>query len=314
VSDTIQAAALKEGLERLAFDVRGASFAGLVFGQPKPNPDIVFLHATGFNARAYRTLLAPLGERFRVLALDLRGHGRTTAPARGYNSWNVHREDVIAILENFSAPVALAGHSMGATVSLLAAARRPDLVSALALLEPVLLSDAAYAMHRLPLAPWLQSRFHPLSKAARRRRARFPSHKAALEALTGRGVFKSFTPEALADYVADGFREDGDSGFTLSCAPRYEAATFSAQRHNPWTALRTVTDPIVLLRAERRSTMSEAALRRFRAMRPQARVAVVEGAGHMLPMDRPDRARAAIESAALMGRAGRKFCDDESFT
>ena len=71
----------------------------------------------------------------------------------------------------------------------------------------------------------------------------------------------------------------------------------------------SVTDPLVLLRAEKGSTITEAAMHRIAAIKADARVATVEGAGHMLPMERPDRARAAIESAALMARQGRKFHD-----
>jgi pimeloyl-ACP methyl ester carboxylesterase len=114
----------------------------------------------------------------------------------------------------------------------------------------------------------------------------------------------------IADYVADGLVEDPRGGFKLACRPAYEAATFSAHRHDPWGALRKITDPIVVLRAEKNSTLSRAGLHKLEAIRPHARVATVDGAGHMLPMERPDRVRSAIESAALLARAGRKFKDD----
>lgn len=312
MNDVIHAPAPSvDGLERATFEVRGGRIAGLWFGAPKPNPDIVFLHATGFNARTYRTLLAPIGERFRVLALDMRGHGRTELPARtfGYTSWNRHRDDVIAVLEHFSAPASLAGHSMGATVSVLVAARRPDLVASLSLLEPVITSSLFYTVGQLPMMPLLLRSLFPIAKSAAARRAQFPDEASARAAFLGRGVFKAFTDDMIADYVADGLKHDAAGGLTLSCSPRYEAATFCAQRHDPWAALRAISDPIVVLRAEKNSTMSDGACRRLVALKPQARIAVVDGAGHMLPMERPDRARAAIESAALMGRAGRRFHD-----
>lgn len=285
--------------------------AGIAFGAETANPNIVFLHATGFNARTYRTLLAPLGEKFHVLALDARGHGRTSLPAGtfGYTSWRRHRDDLIAVLEHFTAPVTLAGHSMGATVSLLAAGQRNDLVAGLALLEPVILPAAAYAFSNLPLGPLIQRNSMPLARGAMGRRNAFADRDSAVEAFTGRGVFKSFSAEMIADYVADGLIEDGQGGFKLACAPRFEAATFVAQRHNPWDALRRITDPLVLLRAERNSTISEPAMHRLASIKADARVATVEGASHMLPMERPDRARAAIESALLMARAGRKYHD-----
>ena len=285
--------------------------AGIAFGAEKPTPDIVFLHATGFNAHTYRALLEPLGERLSVLALDARGHGLTTLPARmwGYTSWRRHRDDLIAVLEHFTAPVTLAGHSMGATVSLLTAGKRTDMVAGLALIEPVILNASGYASFQLPGAPLWMRMSMPLARGAAARRARFESREAAVAALTGRGVFKAFPEEVIADYVADGLIEDGKGGFKLACAPKYEAATYCAQRHDPWEALRRVTDPMVLLRAEHNSTISEAAMHRVAAIKPDARVATVEGAGHMLPMERPDRARAAIETATLMAKAGRKYHD-----
>ncbi|MGQ0532502.1 MAG: alpha/beta fold hydrolase, partial [Caulobacteraceae bacterium] len=300
-----------ETFRRASFEIPGGRMAGIAFGAETATPDIVFLHATGFNARTYRALLEPLGEKLHVLALDARGHGRSTLPARlfGYTSWRRHRDDLIAVLEHFTAPVTLAGHSMGATVSLLAAGARTDLVCGLALIEPVILPAAAYAMSQMPFAPLLQRYSMPLARGALNRRNRFESKDAAVAAFTGRGVFKTFPEEMVADYVADGLIEDGKGGFKLACRPSFEAATYCAQRHDPWGALRKITDPLVLLRAERNSTITEASMHRIAAIKADARVATVEGAGHMLPMERPDRARAAIESAVLMGKAGRKYHD-----
>lgn len=296
---------------RVSFDVPGGRVAGIAFGADTPNPDIVFMHATGFNALTYRTLLAPLGEKFHVLALDARGHGRTELPAKvwGYTSWARHRDDLIAVLEHFSAPVTLAGHSMGATVSLLTAGKRTDLVCGLALLEPVILPAAMYAASQMPLGPMLQRQSMPLAQGAAKRRNAFASKQEAIDAFSGRGVFKAFPAEVIADYVEDGLREDGAGGFKLACAPKFEAATYCAQRHDPWGALRRVTDPLVLLRAEKNSTISEAGMHRIASIKADARVATVEGAGHMLPMERPDRARTAIETALMLGRAGRNYHD-----
>ena len=312
--DSADAIAPPEGPEpfrRVVFDMSDGRMAGLAFGDESRAVDILFLHATGFNARTYRALLQPLGERFHVVAVDMRGHGRSTLPPRrfGYVSWRRHRDDVIALLDrHFTQPVALAGHSMGATVSLMVGGRRPDLVRGLALIEPVILSGAAYALAELPGGTVMTRSLLPIARKASRRRAHFPNREVAFASFQERGVFRTFPPEALADYVADGLVDDA-KGVHLACSPAYEAATFAAQRHDPWAAIRRAPGPIVLLRAERGSTMSSAATQRFAALRPDARLAVVEGAGHMLPIERPDRARAAIETAALMASPSRQFPD-----
>ena len=300
-------------VRRLSFDLGKGAMAGIAFGMEEPNPDIVFSHATGFNAYTYRTLLSPLGDRYHVWALDARGHGLTSLPAGtfGYTSWRRHRDDLIAVLEQHTTqPVTLAGHSMGATVSLLVAAKRPDLVASLALIEPVILSAAAYAFAELPLGPLIQRWTNPMARGAAGRRERFEDRVYAARAFTGRGVFKTFPPEVIADYLTDGLREDRRGGLRLSCSPKFEAATYCAQRHDPWGALRTLSCPLVLLRAETGSTISAAAMHRLAALKPHARVASVDGASHMLPMERPDRVRSAIESAVLMARGGKRFNEE----
>ena len=104
--------------------------AALEFGNPAGKLAAVWLHATGFNAMTYQSILAPLGLRTKVHAVDLRGHGRSTLPAKpgSMKSWKRHRDDVIAFLDRESPtrPIVLAGQSMGATVALLVAGMRPD--------------------------------------------------------------------------------------------------------------------------------------------------------------------------------------------
>ena len=67
-------------MRRFTLDLPDGPMAGIRFGPDGP-PDLVLLHATGFNALTYRELLEPLGERFRVVALDQRGHGLSRLPA-----------------------------------------------------------------------------------------------------------------------------------------------------------------------------------------------------------------------------------------
>jgi len=103
----------------------GGEMAVLDFGDRERPVDLVFVHANGFNARTYRTLLQPLSSALRIWAPDLRGHGATRLPAEpdGHRSWKDHRDDLIGLLEAIGGPpVALAGHSIGGTSGLLAAA------------------------------------------------------------------------------------------------------------------------------------------------------------------------------------------------
>jgi pimeloyl-ACP methyl ester carboxylesterase len=289
-------------LQRCRFSLRDGDMAGLRFGEQNgpPRPALIFLHATGFNARTYRALLAPLGEFWQILAVDLRGHGRTSLPlpTRAYTSWEVHAEDVLGLLDaHIPGPVILAGHSMGAIVALLAAARRPQTVRALCLIEPVLLPPVFYLLGKVPGADYLRRRFGPMRQAAKRR-AQFASLEEAQARLTGRGVFAAFSPDTLRDYLADGLRPAGD-GVELACSSAFEAATFAAQGHAPYAALGRVRCAIRVLRAANGSTFLQRSVNMVAARWPDLCVETLPGTSHMLPMEQPERVRAVL--AQMLG-------------
>lgn len=269
----------------------------LDFGDPKRPVDIVFVHANGFNALTYRTLLAPLSGSLRIWAPDLRGHGATTLPteAVGRRDWHDHRDDLVALLDALDGPpVVLAGHSMGGTSALLAAAERPERIASLVLFDPVIWSRWAVAAFQLPLLDRIASRI-PLVKAALRRRALFESREQAMAAYLGRGAFRGWPEMMLADYLADGLIETPD-GFTLACDPAWEASNYAAQSHDPWRALKRLDRPVRVLRAGAGSTCH---LTESPRGLPHVTVDTVPGGTHFFPMLRADVARDALFDAAV---------------
>jgi pimeloyl-ACP methyl ester carboxylesterase len=273
--------------------------AALEFGPQDRAIDVVFVHANGFNAQTYSALLAPLAAGLRILAIDQRGHGATRLAAQpeGRRSWLDLRDDLVALLTVLDGPpVVLAGHSMGGTVSLLAAAAAPDKVRGLVLFDPVIMPRLA-ALYAL--APWTSGALWkkmPIALAAARRRAVFDDREAVVAAYTGRGAFKTWPEAVLADYVDGGFFDREDGKVELACAPAWESSNYSAQGHDPWRAVRRVTAPVRILKAERGSTCraGDSFVRRGR----DVAVETVAGTSHFLPMERPDLARDAIFAMA----------------
>lgn len=271
--------------------------AVLDFGDAERPVDLVFAHANGFNALTYRSLLAPLSGSLRIWAPDLRGHGATTLPTRtrGRRGWSDHGEDLIALLDALDGPpVVLAGHSMGGTVSLLAASQRPDRVSKLVLFDPVIFPPLASTLFRLPLLNRLPGR-HPWVQAARRRRDRFASRVEALDSYRGRGAFKGWPEMMLADYLADGLVEDGD-GVRLASPPEWEASNYGSHAHDAWAALRRYRRPVSILKGE---TGSTCALTEAPRGLGHVHVETVPDGTHFFPMLKPDIARDALFEACV---------------
>lgn len=281
--------------------IRDGEMAVLDFGDPKRPVDVVFVHANGFNARTYRTILQPLSKHLRIIAPDLRGHGRSTLPlkTRGRRDWWDMARDLVQLLETLDGPpVTLAGHSMGGTVSILAAGAARARVKNLVLFDPVLWGSVGVLMAHLPFFREGAKRA-PIAVQATRRRAVFDSRKAAFDAYKGRGAFKGWPDAMLKDYVADGFLDREDGTVELACPPQWEHSSYVSHAHDPYGALRRFGGPARILKASRESPTRirmadrDAFARRY----PGSTVEKVEG-GHFFPMVEPAVVREALLQAA----------------
>ncbi|MGH6889991.1 MAG: alpha/beta fold hydrolase [Rhizomicrobium sp.] len=259
---------------------------------------LLFSHANGFNARTYTKLLTPLAGDFRVFACDLRGHGRTTLPqSRGLaQDWSVFAEDLVVFLAGLGdGPVVLAGHSLGATASLFAAARAPDLVAALVLAEPVLLP---------PAQEDARGANNSLAQMAAQRRSTFASFADAFGYYRGRGIFARWPEEIVADYLAGGLAEAADGSFRLACTPEWESEIFRDAPLGIAHIAAGLACPLAILRGGIASTATADEVAEIRRLKPETRVVTIEGASHFLPIEEPACVRDEIRRFALCAPAG----------
>lgn len=97
---------------------------------------IIAIHGITANLHSWGALapgLAAAG--FRVIAYDLRGRGESSKPASGYNT-SIHADDLLGLLDFFKlASANLVGHSLGAVVALNFAAKYPERIRRLVLVD-----------------------------------------------------------------------------------------------------------------------------------------------------------------------------------
>lgn len=255
-------------------------------------PTLLFSHANGFNAQTYVELLSPLAGDLRVLACDLRGHGRTTLPATPglAKDWSVFADDLIALLTQLDErPAVLTGHSLGATASLFAAARAPDRVAALVLAEPVFLA---------PLPDGERRSNNSLAQMAAQRRDSFASLQCALDYYRGRGIFARWPDRVVADYLEGGLVEVGDGSLRLACSPEWESEIFRDAPLGIGKIAADVSCPLTILRGSVASTATAGEVADIVRLKPDTRVVEVEGATHFLPIEEPERVREEIRRFA----------------
>ncbi|MCP9487939.1 MAG: alpha/beta fold hydrolase [Gaiellaceae bacterium MAG52_C11] len=137
--------------ERLGLEERRALVAGVelrYFTGGEGDP-LVLVHGLGGSAANWVELLAAASARYRVLVLDLPGHGGSGRAPRGAGM--SHFADVVAglIEHEGAAPALVAGHSLGGLVTLRLAHRRPELVRALLLAAPAGIATRTRAAQRM---------------------------------------------------------------------------------------------------------------------------------------------------------------------
>jgi pimeloyl-ACP methyl ester carboxylesterase len=259
--------------------------------------DLVLLHhANGFCGAMLAPVAKVLSARYRVVAVDARGHGDSTSVAPGGEpdpyAWSALAADlhaamleILGIVGRDRVEIAI-GHSFGGALMLASAQREPARFGKLLLCDPVILPDPAEG------AP--PARGPDLAAGARKRRAEFSSRAEAYAHFRTRRLFADFTPEALALYVGEGMVETADGRFALKCRPEVEAAIFSAAA---WAGLyadvEQISAEVLFLHALRGNFLHE----RYQRLAGRIKHASVESldVGHLFPMEEPEQVLGRID-------------------
>jgi pimeloyl-ACP methyl ester carboxylesterase len=100
-------------------------------------PPLIFLHGVTSSSASWDLVAPRFARDFTTLALDLRGHGASSKPDRGYHWSGDYAADVLEFVQTrLNAPAVLIGHSLGAMVAAPVAARAPDKVRAIVMEDP----------------------------------------------------------------------------------------------------------------------------------------------------------------------------------
>jgi esterase len=240
-------------------------------------PPVVFLHGTTFSRGVWRPIADELAGLAAGIAVDLRGHGDSSNPEPPYH-WSLFADDTVAFIEQLPpGPIVLCGHSLGGATAAEVAARIPERVAALVLIEPV-------------LAPRGVAPSDGLIEATLRRKRSWPDQAQAEEHFAARSPWRYWDREVLAGFFATGLTRTQDGECTLSSPPEVAASVYAeALGSQAWSKLPHITCPVRVLRAAgdqggRPSTASPL----IAQTTPDGTDRLIDGpSGHFLPMEQP---------------------------
>ena len=260
------------GLSRGSVEVAGHRWSYAVREADDPSaPTVVMLHGFTGSKENWYPLAAALGARYRLLIPDLPGWGESERKPGTVYGFTQQAANVDAFVRALSPgkPVVLLGHSMGGGIAALVAARHPDLVAKVGLL------DAAGV--------------------------RFKDNQFGLDVLAGKNPFGVEDAASLQRYIDIVFHREAAKPWIpwpasrgLIAMRKRDAAFEQAVRIGrsdeallPGEEAARIRQPALLLWGKQDAVIDPSALALYAAKMPQAQAVLVDDAGHMALMEQP---------------------------
>ncbi len=234
-------------------------------------PPTLLLHGIGNYGRYWDLFAAAVGDRLTLVAPDARGHGESARPGDGYAPADF-TADALAVLdaERIQRAVVV-GHSMGGLHSINLAARHPERVRALVIVDASPDPLPAGAERARRLLTGRPARFRDRADA-----------KAYLERTS-----PGYAGAVYENRLAFAFREEeGTLVWRSDPAALKLIVSGRMPLEDRWAALAAIACPTLLVRGTRSNVLSEEVARQMVGTLADGRLVEVE-AGHNVPLDRP---------------------------
>lgn len=275
------------GPVRQARGIDGANIVYRVSGDPSRRP-LVLLHGWAQSSACWgENVLGELARDFRIVAVDLRGHGYSDAPETGYDDSKIWAGDVQAVLaaENITAGAVLLGWSYGGLVICDYLAEHGT-----GALAGVVLVGAITGI----------GRGQEGGRVGTAMRAAIPGAmsvepRTAIKAL---GSFGNALTGPVDGSPLKGAQAQALFGLTLATAPRVRAALFDRTASND-EMLSTLDVPALVLHGTEDTVVDVAAGRHAASLIPQVTESYFEGVDHGPFVADPERFLREVTAFAL---------------
>lgn len=244
----------------------------LYYEETGSGPPLLFVHGLGSSGRDWFAQVSHFADAYRVIRVDLRGHGRSQRPHGPYHIATFARDVAVLLRMIDAAPAHVVGLSMGGMVALQLAADAPRLVRRLVVVN---------AIADMQLHTWTDVWFY----ASRRLAVQLLGMRRVGDLIADRLFVKPGQEELREEFIRR-WAENDKKGYL-----------WSVDAIMGWSVedrLTSITAPTLLVSSEHDYT-PVAEKNRMVAKIPRAELAVVEDTRHALPVERPDEFNALLE-------------------
>ena len=257
---------------------------------------ILFSHGNSFPGGTYKVVLDNLRQRgFEVQAIDRFGHDPKYPVTNNWPHLVQQLADTARGWQGQGQPAFLVGHSLGGILSLMCAARHPELARGVLLLDSPILSGWKATTLGLAKKTTLVGSLSP-GRISSKRRNHWPSREATLDHLRHKKAFAQWDPQVLADYVEHGTHEHEGQRW-LRFDRDIETAIYNTlpdhlagllRRHPPRC-------PVAFIGGTHSVEMRTVGMELTERV-TKGRVMMLDGS-HLFPMEKPLATAAAIEAS-----------------
>ncbi|MEI9922453.1 MAG: alpha/beta hydrolase [Bradyrhizobium sp.] len=243
-------------------------------------PVAIFMHGITAVGAVWDPILDLTKGSFRSIAVDQRGHGRSGKPEGDYSA-AAFADDALSLIETLDCgPAVLVGHSLGARNAVVAAVRRPDLVSSVVAVD---------------FTPFIEDDvFDTLESRVNGGNRPFDSVGDIETYLQNRYV--NLPPDAVRRRAKHGYRKVADQYWPLA-DPDAMAGTAKGLREDLVVAFSEVTVPVVLVRGAHSKLVSLEAWETTKRLRPDMQAIQIDDTDHYVPEEAPEVVAAIVLSA-----------------
>ena len=248
-----------------------------------------FYGGNGFALGVYEPLLNDLAQHLNITALTMRGewYDKPTETA-------LTREQDADVLIEFlqktqDKPVIGIGHSQGATATTIAAAKRPDLFSALYLLEPVTFTNQQGKLYSL--VPRVVKMTREPFKSTQVKQADWDSVDTYYQFLRRHKAYKRITDEHLLTYAKNSLEAGEQGKLTLRFSPKQELANYFGTPLIMKPLQQLIADnkvPVQLIIGKPSMFISQQVRQMWDTFVPSEQMTVLNDYGHLLPLEAPE--------------------------
>lgn len=256
---------------------------------PTASQNAHFYGGNGFALGVYEPLLSDLAQHLNITALTMRGewYDKPTAD-------KMTREEDADVLIEFlqktqDKPIIGIGHSQGATATTMAAAKRPDLFSALYLLEPVTFTNQQGKLYSL--VPRMVKMTREPFKSTQVKQADWHSVDAYYQFLRRHKAYKRITDEHLLTYAKNSLEAGQSAELTLRFSPKQELANYFGTPLIMKPLQQLIADnkvPVQLIIGKPSMFISQQVRQMWDTFVPKEQITVLNDYGHLLPLEAPE--------------------------